>query len=210
MFIPYLVIEGEEIENFKYFPESFLYLAGIDSYGYKVETEQNVQGFWLTQNTKYGQFYDTAVGGMTGQGNLGSDFGGARYYLTTNPGFKQQGNLRYWRCSESCAECCKELRDTAFLLWVYWPYLCPGIGGVSEYCEDQGPDFRCNESCILGEEIELPFICDGDLVCCKQVGGGEIECSEAGGSCKEDCAKSRFLLCRSNAAWRKYANRPAV
>ena len=185
-FIPYLVIEGEETTNAKYFPEAFLYLAGIENYGYKVEADQSIYGFWMTQNTQYGQFYDTALGGMTGKGNLGSEYGGARYYLTTTPGFREQGGYRYWKCSESGSDACKDLRDTAFLLWVYWPYLCPGIG-VSQNCEDQGYGYRCNESCILGEEIEVLFICPPGLKCCQLVGIGDISCSDAGGTCKIQC-----------------------
>lgn len=184
-FIPYLIIESDN--NIKYFPYAFLDLIGISNYGVKVEADQTSAGFWMTTNTKYGQFYDTAVGGMTGQGNLGSEYGGARYYLTiNNPGFKQQGTYRYWKCTEGG---CKDLRDTAFLLWVYWPYLCPGLGGgVGGDCEDQGFDYRCNESCILGEEIIIPeFDCPNDLFCCKLTGGTSIECTDAGGSCKDEC-----------------------
>ena len=209
--IPYLVIESEDATNAKYFPEAFLYLIGLEGYGSEVEVDQNIQGFWKTDNTKYGQFYDTAIGGMTGKGNLNSEYGGARYYLTVNnPGFKQLGAFRYWKCAETCPDCCEELRDTAFLLWVYWSQLC--FGGIGD-CESQGFDFKCNETCIPGEEIEIPELaCPAGLVCCQFIGSGGVHCSEFGGNCKTQCDTDEFevwqIVCANTLDYccKKYAD----
>lgn len=192
-FIPYLIIESKETSNKGYFPQALLYLIGLEGYGSAIESSQNLDGFWMTTGTKYGQFYDTALAGLTGKGNLGSDEGGARHYLINNPGFKQQGNLRYWKCSESCPDCCKEIRDTAFLLWSFWPDLCPGITLNISSCEEQGFDYSCNETCGPDEIEVYNLSCGFGLTCCKKVSAAE-DCSSYGGTCKDTCANDEFEL----------------
>lgn len=178
-FIPYLIIGKEDNEN--YLPESLLYLLGLTRYGDELQNIQNQQGFWKAQpNTVYGQFYDTALGGMTGLGNLSDIRGGARYYLTVESDkartfIEKDGKYRYWKCVESG---CEEIRDTAFLLWVFWPEYCSGAGGT---CESRG--FNCKESCLPDEyeETSLSSTCPSGEVCCSL---GIVEgCEEKGGHC---------------------------
>ena len=189
-FIPYLVIEKEN--NEKYLPEAFLCLLGIERYCNELEQLQSQQGFWLAQNSVYGQFYDTALAGLTKKGNLEYENLGAKYYLLTTTNFKEVNSYRYWLCSEAG---CDKLRDTAFLLYSFWPNRCPGIALAINVtnCEEAGIDYSCKASCDVNE-IEVPNLrCPSGMVCCKLV-SALTSCEAAGGTCKFICDEDEFRI----------------
>lgn len=212
-FIPYLIIEKEN--NEKYLPEAFLYIGGVSKYGDSVEKLQNAQGFWKAVGTVYGQFYDTALAGITQLGALSNEKGGARYYLVQDSSkartFIETSDKKYmyWKCAEPG---CEALRDTAFLLWVYWPEYCSGNGGAANNntCASQG---SCKESC-LPNELPLDLLnstCAAGLRCCQMGIAGT--CEQQGGSCTEStsclsgefqvsnvaCSSSASICCKKNS-----------
>jgi hypothetical protein len=193
-YIPYLIIMRENNENL--FPETILYLLGVESYGADITSSQNSQGFWIAPGTKYGQFYDTALAGLAGidagLGNFSSDKGGAKYYLTTNPNFKEtlDKKQRYWKCAEAG---CEEIRDTAFLLWIYWPGACRG--GATGACEDASrPEYQCEDTMCGADETEVNLTCSSGYVCCLAEGGIVGDCEALGGNCKSYCGADEFDL----------------
>lgn len=185
LFIPYLVVFAEE--NIRWFPESFLYpLTSQTRYSDSILNAQKIvgvdKGYWLIQPIVYGRVYDTAHAGLA-LGGAGDAITKTKNYLIANQ--EPNGNLVSSAYGESGKD---SVRDTAFALWVFWPYLCPGVGGISEGCEDQGINFRCIENVTCGpEEVEVPFECPAGQICCKEIGGGALECTDADGTCKEEC-----------------------
>ncbi len=191
LLIPYLVVFAEE--NIKFFPESFLYpLTTQSRYSDTILNAQKIvgidKGYWLIQPIVYGRVYDTAHAGLALGGTGPDAISKAKNYLITNQ--EPNGDL----VSSAYGEAGKNsIRDTAFALWVFWPYLCPGTGGVGGACEDQGPFYECTENLTCAPEwIELPFDCPTGQICCHWLGGGTIECSDAGGVCKEQCEADEF------------------
>jgi len=179
-FVPYLIIKKDENKNL--LPEALLYLIS-QKYGDDVEELQRQQGFWMAENTARGQFYDTALAGKTTLGDIER----AKNYLITNINFKetQDKKYRYWKCSERD---CEQIRDTAFLLWVFWHDLAPIETGND--CISQGAEYRCNASCTTGEIEMSAFTCSEGQVCCKFVGTGETgteACESINGTCKSVC-----------------------
>ncbi|MFA5084602.1 MAG: hypothetical protein WC475_04475, partial [Candidatus Paceibacterota bacterium] len=195
-FIPYLIIEKDG--NEKYLPEALLYIAGVSKYSDSVENMQNAQGFWKAAGTVYGQFYDTALAGITQLGALSNEKGGARYYLTQDSDKARtffetsDGKYRYWKCAEPG---CEALKDTAFLLWVYWPEYCSGISAENNTCAGQG--YECRETC-LPSEIPLDYLnssCADGLKCCQTSGTSGL-CEDNGGYCYEgaSCIYGEFKI----------------
>jgi hypothetical protein len=157
---------------------------------------QEPNGFWCAiaklitgkscSDTPYGQFYDTALAGLTEQGRLGTEKNGARYYLTnysdgkTFISTKVSGNdYRYWKCAENG---CSQIRDTAILLWVFWN---------SNYCSGDSQscltyDGTCKTFCDSGEEPIDTLSCDySGEVCC--LSSSLSTCEGVGGVCKSGC-----------------------
>jgi len=187
LFIPYLVVFADD--SVKWFPESFLYpLTSQTRHSDTILNAQKIvgldKGYWLIQPIKYGRVYDTAHAGLA-LGTTGQDaITKAKNYLLANQ--ENNGDL----VSSAYGEAGKNsIRDTAFALWVFWPYLCPGVGGPSD-CESLEGHF-CKSNCTP-DEIEIPTLeCPLDLVCCKMVGIGP-GCTEAGGTCKSECDTDEF------------------
>ena len=189
-FIPYLVIKSLDSANKKYFYQALLYNIGISTYSQEITDLQNRQGFWKMSETPYGQFYDTALGGLTGIGNLDdSNAGGARHYLLNNPNFRTlkvgTNNYRYWLCTETG---CSDLRDTAFILWSLWPGLC---GGLGTNCVDH--NFECRTTCDFDQDIVYNLTCPNyEEVCCVPSGTTVSDCSSANGTCKTSCDSGEY------------------
>jgi len=208
-FIPYIVIMSTETNNLKYFPQAFLYLiTGSIEAGQTVATMQEPSGFWCAisklitgtscSNTPYGQFYDTALAGLTEQGNLGTEKNGARYYLTNFSDGKTflktriAGNdYMYWKCNErNTIDQCKDVRDTAFLLWSLWgKLLCAGTG-EEDHCLNH--DGICKTACESGEE-DVNFTCGSGEVCCVS-SISQRNCATNEGVCKSTCDSSEAEL----------------
>ncbi|UZE93586.1 MAG: hypothetical protein IB618_02305 [Candidatus Pacearchaeota archaeon] len=190
LFIPYLVVFANE--NTKWFPESFLFpLTSQIRYSDTIVNAQKIvgldKGYWLIQPIIYGRVYDTAHAGLALEGAGQDAITKAKNYLLANQ--ETNGDLVTSAYGESGKD---SIRDTAFALWVFWPYLCPGIGGPGA-CEELAGHF-CKEICIPGEEIEIPTLtCPVGLVCCKMIGAG-VECADAGGTCREECDVEEFEI----------------
>ncbi|MCL6500556.1 MAG: hypothetical protein K6T16_00795 [Candidatus Pacearchaeota archaeon] len=186
LFVPYLVVFAEE--NIQYFPESFLYpLTTQTRYSDSIIAAQKIvgldKGYWLIQPIIYGRVYDTSHAGLALGATSMDAINKAKKYLIGNQ--ETNGDL----VASAYGEAGKDaVRDTAFTLWVFWPYLCPGAGGSSRACEDQGPLYRCTDNVTcMPDEVPVEFECAFDEICCKFIGGGEVGCTDAGGMCKETC-----------------------
>ncbi|MCX8194032.1 MAG: hypothetical protein N3G19_01580 [Candidatus Pacearchaeota archaeon] len=195
-FVPYLVVFVED--NIKFFPESFLYpITKQERYNNDILAAQKAvgidKGYWLIQPIVYGRVYDTAHAGLALETAGGEAITKAKNYLLANQ--EANGNLVATGYGEAQKE---SIRDTAFALWVFWAGRCPGAGGpgIGMRCTDMGYDYRCtSELSCEADEIPIPdLICDYGEICCKFVGGGATECSEAGGSCKESCNETEFEI----------------
>ncbi len=189
LFVPYLVVFADT--NVKYFPESFLYpLTGQERYSDNILVVQQIigidKGYWHIQPFEYGRVYDTAHAALALTG--GEAVTKAKNYLLENQ--EANGDLNAYNDYGE-----DSVRDTAFALWTLWPNLCPGIPTLE--CEAQGPDFTCKETTegCGADEIEMPeFICPADMVCCKWIGGGDIECADVNGICREFCEEDEFEI----------------
>jgi hypothetical protein len=181
VYLPYLITMKEN--NIKYFPDTFLYqLMGTTIYETKIKNEQKPQGYWLIQPIVYGRNYDTAHAVMAlGLGHEASNK--AEEWILAS-----QTSQGYWDASDPGKE---KVRDTAFILWVFWPDFCPT--GVGDDCEDQGLEYTCRDSC-LGDEITVNYDCPLGEICCKIIGYGEDECILNEGMCKDDCNINEFEL----------------
>ncbi len=205
-YLPYLITMMDS--NMQYFPETFLYqLMGTSLYEMKIKTTgpnaQKSQGYWLIEEPSivYNRNYDTAHAvlalGLDDEASLK-----AKDYLLST-----QSSLGYWDTTGSGYD---KIRDTAFILWVFWPDFCnQGTGGD---CESQGAEFSCKPDCeAISNEIEVPsLICPGLDVCCKKYGFGDEDCINAQGNCKDECSNIEAELTQScsgtNKCCRAYAD----
>jgi len=157
--LPYLKIMAETNKNVSY---AWLYLITQDSsYAQKILSVKNLQGYWLMSS--FGQSYDTAVNGYSLIKNANSEYNSSQtknYLLNVQ---KQQG---YWQCAE---QGCRLLRDTAMLLYVFWPKVAEiSLGGeiAANACEETGG--VCESECVAGS-IENPLLsgaCGTGAKCC--------------------------------------------
>jgi hypothetical protein len=181
VYLPYLITKKEDYV--KYFPDTFLYqLMGTSIYGNKIRNEQKPQGYWLIQPIVYGRNYDTAHAVMAlGLGEEESDK--AKDWILAS-----QTTQGYWDASDPGKN---TIRDTAFILWVFWPDICPSTGGD---CEAQGGAFTCRDTC-LPIEILIDYLdCPYEEICCKTIGAGGDDCVLEGGLCKDSCNINEFEL----------------
>lgn len=195
MLVPYLVVFSEA--NAKYFPASFLYpVTDQQRYNDEIIASQKIvgidKGYWLIQPIVYGRVYDTAHAGLALGPSGGDAIAKAKKYLLANQ--ETNGNLVAAGYGESQKE---SIRDTAFALWVFWGASCPGAGGGGggeEDCESQGADFVCTNNTVCDPYwLPVNFTCPSGEICCRFFGaGGETECRDAGGKCKEECNASEF------------------
>ncbi len=169
-FIPYLLALAPD--NKKYFPESFLYILGVeDQYG-SVAEQQKQGDYWQMGGSPYNRFYDTSLGMLSLQGSGASELGNSQSYL-----LEVQTKEGCWNNNN--------IRDTAFVLYSGWPrgVSTSGGGGTvgqsctssGNYCEREG---ACLDSggLVLGE-LECSNFRD---VCCN-VRIVESTCFEQGG-----------------------------
>jgi hypothetical protein len=90
------------------------------------------------------------------------------------------------------------IRDTAFILWVFWPNYCPGVGeggGAGYDCLLQGANFECKDSCSLEQQFWSIYSCSGGQMCCSnETGGVRQECALTGGACQDECGNGTIEL----------------
>lgn len=206
-FLPYLVVYSSF--NEKYFPETFLSKFVGNEYTEKVLKElQRIRkpqstdywSFWLNQPLLYGEFYDTPLA-VLNLGASASSIDENKDYLL--------GHLSKdysWVNTFDAAPGKDTHRDTAFVLWVFWPDYCPGYsgGGQGNDCESKGIGYQCKESCNLNELVWEMFDCPDELVCCYgENWTQQDECVARGGecmnvtSCPEGYGSINDVLCTS-------------
>ncbi len=188
LFLPYLIVYSSF--NEKYFPETFLStLVGSEYTEEILKEEQRLRkpqsndywSFWLNQPLLYGQFYDTPLAVLS-LGTSVSNVSENKDYLLGHIARDYS-----WVNTFDAAPNPNTHRDTAFILWVFWPNYCPGFeeGPVEPNdCEAQGIFYKCKESCDANEIPWSIFSCPDYLTCCSNVtGGNQDECLAKGGEC---------------------------
>ena len=190
--MPYLVINAKA--NINKNSNAWLYLiTGNEKYGNNIIGAETAQGFWLISG--FGQFYDTAVNAYALIQNYNGDYSKneTMQYL-----LERQNKQGFWQCNEGG---CDKIRDTAMLLYVFWPQaIAGGVGNetyVSNACEDVGGfcDFWCDPSLNYIENPTLSYEC-GNMVCC--VDASSLSCSDPlinGQICQQDeqCVGGTFI-----------------
>ena len=191
MFIPYLVVYSSF--NNAYFPESFLSnLVGSDYTAQLNEEQQRLRkpqsrdywSFWLNQNPMwYGQFYDTPKAVLS-LGESTSNISEVKDYLLGHLS-RESSWINTFDAAPSQNK--DTHRDTAFILWVFWPNYCPGAGSEggenNNSCVGQGLNFFCQESCDADQFQWYTLTCPENLVCCENRSINPTECADLGGEC---------------------------
>jgi hypothetical protein len=199
-FIPYLVVYSSF--NEKYFPESFLStLVGADYTVQLISEQQRLRkpqsrdywSFWLNQPLLYGQFYDTPKA-VFSLGEYTSNVTEVKDYLLGHIAKDYS-----WINTFDAAPEKDTHRDTAFILWVFWPNFCPGAGENGENnnsCLAQGLNFYCQESCDVEQFPWYTLWCPDNLVCCENRTSNPTACTDAGGECLNEtlCPSGYGLL----------------
>lgn len=163
-YLPYLITMRDETENQQYLPESFLYSLTGDFRGELLSTPLPVSD---------DEYYDTALAFLPFQGETLEEKTTAINWLLEEG---VQGNDGCWNGGN--------IRDTAFILYSFWPRTLGISGGGDEGldCENSGyycsSPFSCSEA--GGNELdEYKESCFGTHVCCTEQ---LIEsCDEQGG-----------------------------
>ena len=178
-FLPYLTIAADNNQGF--LPDSFLYLitSGQD-YGNNLLNLENVQGFWLAN---HGQFYTTSLAALGLLTNYNYDYNVSqtKEYLLS-----RQSTDGSWQCNEVG---CDSLRDTAFILWVFWPLTVgggPGQNVTTNECADNGG--TCEGGCDydLYRTLPINYSCAGSgNTCCKPADQGYCVGDFGGSVCSE-------------------------
>jgi hypothetical protein len=178
--LPFLILNAEDNKNKNSY--AWLYLITSQSeYSEKVLKAKQQQGFWKLSN--FGQFYDTSINAYSlKKESIDFNETKTKNYLLQNQ--KQEG---FWKCGESG---CEEIRDTALILYVFWPKGItppggPGVPGLND-CEAQGGscEIACNIYNNFVEYPSLNYAC-GNLVCC--MNALSLSCNEIGGEiCDEN------------------------
>jgi|GEM_PF-1072226 len=186
-YLPYLITMMDD--NLEYFPETFLYqLMGTTLYENRIKIKgpnaQKNQGYWLIENPIiYNRNYDTAHAALA----LGLDDEAsqkAKAYLLSS-----QNSQGYWDATGTGFD---KIRDTAFILWVFWPDSCGSGGGGGGDCEAAGAQYSCESDCDPLTQIIVPYLnCNFGEVCCKMIGTSE-DCESNGGICKTECDYDEF------------------
>ncbi|MEM4318391.1 MAG: hypothetical protein QW244_01400 [Candidatus Pacearchaeota archaeon] len=157
--LPYLRILAENNKNVN--SHAWLYLiTGDSSYAASILKARTLQGYWLI--SKFGQSYDTAINAYSLIKNFNNEYNESK---TKDYLLNVQNNAGYWKCAEPG---CKEVRDTAMLLYVFWPKVIPVSGGIAaNECEAAGGTCFTEGECALGtiENKELSVAC-GTGKCC--------------------------------------------
>lgn len=198
-FLPYLIAYAKDTEvsindNWKYIPLSFLTMVShYDYFGQALVNEQQLNvlggryggtsgGFWYGQglggSSPYGKYYDTALAGLgLGANGASQPYSGggeaidnARIYLLRPDVQAIDG---YWAQGSSQD---KFLRDTSFILWVYFPRMFK----EATDCVQAGFECFVGETCPEGYVRETES-CEVGEVCCRPI----TSCEEAGGVCQE-------------------------
>jgi cbb3-type cytochrome oxidase subunit 3 len=184
MFIPYLVVYSSQEGMKKYFPESFLSTLVSSYTDLLIQDQQRIRkpqssaywSFWLNEPFLYGQFYDTPKAALA-LGDMTPNILEIKDYLLAR--LSTQYN---WRNDFDYAPAKNTLRDTAFILWVFWQSYCPGAGsGQGSQCEQQGANFECKDACDTGQ-WQWPYTCPSG-VCCENLTYNPDECVDSGGTC---------------------------
>ncbi len=168
-FMPYLTIAFDD--NLAIMPHAWLYLiTADDSYGQQLLDLESPQGFWLSYadgQFARGQYFHTALAAYSLMKNYNYDYNVSQ---TTAYLLERQDTQGYWKCAENG---CDELRDTAFLLFVFWPQQVTTGGGGGETnvsmteCEINGGTCELTCDYDLYGTVQAVYDCDPGYVCCK-------------------------------------------
>jgi len=149
-YLPYLIIMADEIDHFKYLPESFLcFLRG--DFCNELLSKQYDDEYWLVSGDR---FYDTAL---------------ALYPFQYKEPLEKTNAINWLEEAQDSDGCWQgiegEIIDTAFILYSVWPkdfYVPDDV----EDCEDMGYHCMSAMTCqeIGGEELD--YSCFGAYVCC--------------------------------------------
>jgi len=176
MLVPYLLAQKDA----KFMPDALLYLATENSeYAEALITSQNSDGSWSAVNSPYSKVYDTALASLALK----------KYYSTANVERAETWVLGQQN-SDGSFGTLNKIRDTAIVLYAFWPKEVP----VSRNeCENQG--YSCKSFCSSGEEEETSY--SGSClagVCCNLAGGETCEvlsdCSKS--ECDGEIVKDEF------------------
>ncbi len=191
LFIPYLVVYSSQTENQKYFPESFLSKIIGGEYSKKLIKDQRrivkpqtrpveYYSFWLKEPMLYGRFYDTPKAALA-LGDSTPNIDEIRDYLLN----KLSKDHSWKNDFDSSPPAFKDtIRDTAFILWVFWQSYCPGAGGTQgAECEQQGFYYACQDYCFDYQNVWANFNCPSGLICCQNKTSNPDACVDLGGIC---------------------------
>jgi hypothetical protein len=143
--LPFLKIMEKANENLNSY--AWLYLiTGDPSYASLVLNKMQKQGFWAWPLSKFGQFYDTAINAYAVKDSYEYNITKTKNYLLN----AQKDN--HWNCGVGC----DEIRDTALILYVFWPkgIAMPSAIAATD-CEAMGG--QCANACEAGY-IENPSL----------------------------------------------------
>ncbi|MEM2479095.1 MAG: hypothetical protein QXJ92_02815 [Candidatus Pacearchaeota archaeon] len=155
--LPYLKIMAEANKAANSY--AWLYLITQDyGYGKQVLRAMSLQGYWSLSS--FGQSYDTAINGYSLIKNSYAEYNSSktRHYL-----LNVQNPAGYWQCPG----CSAVIRDTAMLLYVFWPKaVAVPIEIAANACETAGGSCEVDK-CPAGyvENPELSESCAGAKCC---------------------------------------------
>jgi hypothetical protein len=174
IFLPYLLMQ--EQENKGLLPAAFLYkITGNEDFADEITSLQGQDGLILADNPVYYKYYDTAIAQITGSTkniDISNQSKMTEKLLTLE---KRDGNYYYWDPSSPTGFGEDKIKDTAMLLYAFWP-------GLWAYdCEKQG--LTCVNNCSASNGLPVNLDC-GAKECCNL---SSYDCESRQGSCKSTC-----------------------
>lgn len=160
-FIPYIIAMSDTYDN--YLPEAFAHmLTDYEDYAAQLISKQNLGDYWRADNSKYGEYYDTALALLALKEYETSDqVSRARDWLL----FSQGGN-GCWR---------NDPMDTAMVLWALEGKPSKTISDTGDtvsttYCSTAGYFCIPSDDCPPDEDLGENFFCGGistTTTCCE-------------------------------------------
>ncbi len=150
-YLPYLITLMDEAENMKYLPESFLYSLTTD-FRNELLLKQLPDGYWKVSDNK---FYDTALAILPFQ----------------NEDLNEKTTSQNWlKGVQGTDGCWGSIRDTAFILYSFWPKPIQESAPDMDDCETSGLFCMSSASCLEagGTAITGYDGCFGTNICCNK------------------------------------------
>lgn len=169
--VPY-IISAEE-SNSEYLPAAlnYLVLEWSNIYGNKLVQQQIDGQYWQADNSEYGEIYDTALALLAIGSQKQDQVENAKDWLLN---FKQDSATGCWNN--------KNIRDTAFVLWVL-----EKRQAVTE-----------NQILSTTRCVDANFFCTGSSTCTGDKVGGKILSNYYCGGLDVCCDKNPVLSCEAN------------